>query len=81
MAMTYAGAEGATKEQMAEPLNFILEAENLHAAFNKLQSSLPTREGNKSRDEEGFKLSIANAIGGRLNTPSSMNTWIPWQSI
>jgi serpin B len=67
LAMTYAGAEGATKEQMAETLNFILEEEDLHAAFNKLAIELAKRgEGNKSENEEGFKLSIANAIWGQI---------------
>jgi serpin B len=67
LAMTYAGAEGATKEQMAETLNFILEEEDLHAAFNKLAIELAKRgEGNKNKDEKGFKLSIANAIWGQV---------------
>ncbi len=67
LAMTYAGAEGTTKEQMAETLNFILEEEDLHAAFNKLAIELAKRgEGNKSKDEDGFKLSIANAIWGQV---------------
>ena len=67
LAMTYAGAEGATKEQMANTLNFILEEEDLHAAFNKLAIELAGRgEGDSSKDEEGFKLNIANAIWGQV---------------
>lgn len=67
LAMTYAGAEGATREQMAETLNFILEEENLHSAFNKLAIELAKRgEGNKSEDEEGFKLNVVNAIWGQI---------------
>lgn len=67
LAMTYAGAEGTTKEQMADTLNFILEDADLHAAFNKLAIELAGRgEGNKSEDEEGFKLNIANAIWGQV---------------
>ncbi len=67
LAMTYAGAEGATREQMAETLNFILEEEDLHAAFNKLAIELAKRgEGNKSEDEEGFKLNVVNAIWGQV---------------
>ena len=67
LAMTYAGAEGATKEQMAETLNFILDEEDLHAAFNKLAIELARRgEGNKSENEEGFKLNVINAIWGQV---------------
>jgi serpin B len=67
LAMTYAGAEGATKEEMAETLNFILEEEDLHAAFNKLAIELAKRgEGDSSKDEEGFKLNITNAIWGQV---------------
>jgi serpin B len=67
LAMTYAGAEGSTKEEMAETLNFILEEEDLHAAFNKLAIELASRgEGDSSKDEEGFKLNIANAIWGQV---------------
>jgi serpin B len=67
LAMTYAGAEGNTKEQMAETLNFILEKEDLHAAFNKLAIELASRgEGNKNENEDGFKLNIVNAIWGQI---------------
>jgi serpin B len=67
LAMTYAGAEGATEEQMADTLNFILEEEDLHAAFNKLAIELASRgEGDSSKDEDGFKLNIVNAIWGQV---------------
>jgi|GEM_PF-5440676 len=35
LAMTYAGAEGATREQMAETLNFILEEEDFACRFQQ----------------------------------------------
>ena len=74
LAMTYAGAEGATREQMAKTLNFILEEEDLHAAFNNLAIELARRgESNQGKDEEGFRLNIINVIWGNRNTPSSMN--------
>jgi serpin B len=67
LAMTYAGAEGTTEEQMAGTLNFILEEEDLHAAFNKLAIELASRgEGDSSKDEDGFKLNIVNAIWGQV---------------
>lgn len=67
LAMTYAGAEGATREQMAKTLNFILEEEDLHAAFNNLAIELARRgESNQGKDEEGFRLNIINAIWGQI---------------
>jgi serpin B len=66
LAMTYAGAEGETEQQMAEVLHFILEDEDLHAAFNKLALELASRgEGAEGKDDEGFRLNIVNAIWGQ----------------
>ncbi|HEX79049.1 MAG TPA: serpin family protein [Dehalococcoidia bacterium] len=66
LAMTYAGAEGETEQQMAEVLHFILEDEDLHAAFNKLALELASRgEGADGKDDEGFRLNIVNAIWGQ----------------
>jgi len=60
LAMTYAGAEGETAEQMAEVLNFELPEEDLHRAFGKLQSNL---QADKQKEE--FELHIANALWGQ----------------
>jgi serpin B len=57
-AMLYAGAEGETKEQMADVFHFDLDDEELHAAFNKLAIELASR----GDDEDNFSLNIANAI-------------------
>jgi len=66
LAMTYAGAEGETEQQMAEVLHFILEDKDLHAAFNKLALELASRgEGAEGKDGEGFRLNIVNAIWGQ----------------
>jgi serpin B len=66
LAMTYAGAEGETEQQMADVLHFILEDEDLHAAFNKLALELASRgEGAEGTDDEGFRLNIVNAIWGQ----------------
>jgi serpin B len=66
LAMTYAGAEGETEQQMADVLHFILEDEDLHAAFNKLSLELASRgEGAEGKDDEGFRLNIVNAIWGQ----------------
>ncbi|MFC2014974.1 serpin family protein [Chloroflexota bacterium] len=66
LAMTYAGARGETEAQMAETLNFSLPQCCLHPAFNWLDSALASRgEGAKGKDDEGFRLNIANAIWGQ----------------
>lgn len=66
LAMTYVGAEGVTKQQMADVLQFILQDEELHAAFNKLALELASRgEGAEGKDDEGFRLNVVNAIWGQ----------------
>ncbi len=63
LAMTYAGANGQTKEQMSDVLNFLLEDEELHSAFNKLAIELNSRN-QTSQSSTGFKLNVINAIWG-----------------
>jgi serpin B len=66
LAMTYAGARGDTAEQMADTLQFLLEQDRLHPAFNWLDAELATRgEGAEGKDGEGFRLNIVNAIWGQ----------------
>ncbi len=66
LAMTYAGARGETEEQMAEALHFTLPQEDLHPCFNALDQELARRgEGAEGKDDEGFRLNIANAIWGQ----------------
>jgi serpin B len=66
LAMTYAGARGETAEQMANTLQFLLEQESLHPAFNWLDAELARRgEGAEGKDGEGFRLNIVNAIWGQ----------------
>jgi len=66
LAMTYAGARGETAEQMAVTLQFLLEQERLHPAFNWLDAELASRgEGAAGKDGEGFRLNIVNAIWGQ----------------
>ena len=57
LAMTYAGARGQTKKEMAEVLHFSLEQEPLHSSFSKLQSEL-----NAIQDKGHVKVSIANSL-------------------
>ena len=66
LAMTYAGARGETAEQMAETLQFMLDQDSLHPAFNWLDAELAGRgEGAQGKDGEGFRLNIVNAIWGQ----------------
>jgi serpin B len=66
LAMTYAGARGETAEQMAATLQFMLEQDRLHPAFNWLDAELASRgEGAQGKDGEGFRLNIVNAIWGQ----------------
>ena len=66
LAMTYAGARGETKRQMADTLGFTLHDDQLHPAFNALDLDIAHRgEGPDAREEERFQLNIANAMWGQ----------------
>jgi len=66
LAMTYAGASGETAQQMADTLQFLLDQERLHPAFNWLDAELASRgEGAAGKDGEGFRLNIVNTIWGQ----------------
>jgi len=67
LAMTYAGAEGSTAEEMAAALRFFLDQENLHPAFNALDQKLDSLAELEVPKDQGdpFQLNIANAIWGQ----------------
>jgi len=66
LAMAYAGAKGGTTQQMADTLEFLLDPEKLHPAFNWLDTVLASRgKGAQGKDEKGFRLNIVNAIWGQ----------------
>jgi serpin B len=66
LAMAYAGARGETEEEIAQVLHFIPSQERLHPAFNALDLELAKRgEDAKEKDDQGFRLSIVNAIWGQ----------------
>jgi serpin B len=66
LAMTYAGAQGSTAQEMAKTLHYDLPQDRLHPAFNNLDALLATRgQGAKGKDGKGFKLNIVNAIWGQ----------------
>ena len=70
LAMTHAGARGETAEQMATTLQFMLDQDGLHPAFNWLDAELTSRgEGAQGKDGEGFRLNIVNAIWGQKDYP------------
>lgn len=63
LAMTYAGARGATESQMGETLHFTLPQDRLHPAINALDQELASREAaSNGQDGDPFKLNIANSI-------------------
>lgn len=73
LAMTYAGAQGETAVQMADTLHYTLPQAQLHAAFNRLDTTLASYADVAAREEQAegtkdepkptpFQLNIANAI-------------------
>ncbi|MCD6425136.1 MAG: serpin family protein [Anaerolineales bacterium] len=67
VAMTYAGAEGETAEEMADVFHFLVEEERLHPAFNALDLYLESLAEQEIPEDmgEAFQLNIANAIWGQ----------------
>ncbi len=67
LAMTYTGAKGETKREMAEALRFELSEPKLHAAFNAADLALAKRATALAANAQGdgFKLSTENAIFAR----------------
>ena len=68
LAMTYAGADGQTRDEMEATLHFTLE-DKTHEAFADLAHELATREEieDETQDEpvDAFTLRVANALWGR----------------
>ncbi|MGB8646944.1 MAG: serpin family protein [Anaerolineae bacterium] len=66
LAMTYAGAQGNTAQQMANTLHYTLPQNHLHPAFNSLDRALASRgQGAQGKDGKGFRLKVANALWGQ----------------
>jgi serpin B len=57
LAITYAGARGNTKKQMARTLHFTLDQKRLHRAFACLEAQL-----NAVQEKGHIELSVANAL-------------------
>jgi serpin B len=74
LAMTYAGANGATATQMANTLHFTLDQAALPVAFQTLNSDLVTRGTADADPEQGYpprSLQIANGLWGEQTFPFS----------
>ncbi len=66
LAMTYSGACGATEEEMAATLHYLLSQDRLHPTFNALDQELAKRgQGAAGKDGEGFRLNVVNATWGQ----------------
>jgi len=65
LAMTYAGAEGVTADEIAATLRFSLQGNTLHQAVNSLDAALESRNRQQTNAEgktEGVLLKTANSI-------------------
>ena len=76
LAMTYAGAAGATKSEMMSALHFSLPEPQLHAAWNAIDRELEGREDELVSEDStgnGVELEITNALfvqrGAELEKP------------
>ncbi|MCB2223450.1 MAG: serpin family protein [Actinobacteria bacterium] len=69
LAMTWAGADGATAEQMAAALHFDLAPDDMHAALNAVDALLASRNREEPPGPDGAErtvvLTIANALWGQ----------------
>jgi serpin B len=65
LAMTYAGAQATTAQQMASALDFELPPARLHAAFDALDLALASRaQGQSGADGQPFKLNVIDSMWG-----------------
>jgi serpin B len=76
LAMTYAGARGVTEEEMAQALRWTLSQDDLHPAFNSLDSALTAVDPEATPDPlsqnyegDAPRLKIANSIWGQRDFP------------
>lgn len=71
LAMTYAGAGGDTKQQMAQALRFDPDDALLHAGFNRLTSAMADRNLPATDSLDALDIQIVNAIWPLLgSTPA-----------
>jgi serpin B len=67
LAMTYAGAEGNTAQEMADVFHFLNDEDQLHSGFNALAQYLEGLAEIEIPEDRGdpFQLNIANSIWGQ----------------
>jgi len=71
LAMTFAGARGETRQEMAETLHYTL-GEDVHPAFADLATKLERRATTEDTDGEtvdAFQLTVANTLWGQEGYP------------
>lgn len=66
LAMTYAGARGATAEEMADVLHIDLDDPSFHQAMNALDLALESR--NFEQGDDKVQLSVANSLWAQQDT-------------
>lgn len=69
LAMTYAGAGDATKQQIAQALRFGLDDAILHAGFNRLTAAINERQLPAMDDLDALEVQIVNAVWPALGNP------------
>jgi serpin B len=70
LAMTYAGADGDTAQEMKNVLHYNLPEPELHIAANALDLAIESRGKNaKGKDGQPFRLRVTNALFGQKNYP------------
>lgn len=70
LAMALAGARGDTASQMADVSHFTLPLEQIHPAFNAIETELLSHTKDPGGSNEGgFILNLANSIWGQENRP------------
>lgn len=65
LAMTFAGAEGETAEQMARVLHFSIPPDRLHPAFAALRKAGSSEPGGDDKARPGVELNTANRLWGQ----------------
>lgn len=68
LAMTFAGAEGDTRTQMARVLHFPTDADAPHASFAALQSSLGEMSKKPRKSPSNLKIGAARANQSRFRS-------------
>ncbi len=69
LAMTYAGARGATETDIAKTMHFTLPQDRLHPAFDWLDLTLSSRgQGAAAKDGAPFRLRVTNSTWGQKDS-------------